>query len=48
MLNVKRVVLRSRPGKNGLPVPENFRVDEIMKSSDLKEGQVLVRTLPLS
>ncbi|KAI2654517.1 Prostaglandin reductase 2 [Labeo rohita] len=48
MLNVKRVVLRSRPGKNGQPSPENFRVEEIMKSSELKEGQVLVRTLFLS
>uniref|UniRef100_A0A8C1H000 15-oxoprostaglandin 13-reductase n=1 Tax=Cyprinus carpio TaxID=7962 RepID=A0A8C1H000_CYPCA len=48
MLNVKRVVLRSRPGKDGLPVPENFRVEEIMKSPELKEGQVLVRSLFLS
>ncbi|XP_016330880.1 prostaglandin reductase 2 [Sinocyclocheilus anshuiensis] len=48
MLNVKRVVLRSRPGKNGHPVPENFRVEEIMTSPELKEGQVLVRTLFLS
>ncbi|XP_051723386.1 prostaglandin reductase 2 isoform X1 [Ctenopharyngodon idella] len=48
MLNVKRVLLRSRPGKNGHPVPENFRVEEIRKSPELKQGQVLVRTLYLS
>ncbi|XP_051578555.1 prostaglandin reductase 2 isoform X2 [Myxocyprinus asiaticus] len=48
MLKVKRAVLQSRPGKNGHPVPENFRVEEMMKSSELKEGQVLVRTLFLS
>lgn len=48
MLKVKRVVLHSRPGKNGHPVPGNFRVEETVKSSELKEGQVLVRTLCLS
>lgn len=48
MLNVKKVVLRSRPGKNGIPIPENFRVDDVLESSRLKEGQVFVRTLFLS
>lgn len=48
MLKVKRVVLYSRPGRNGHPVPESFRVEEIVKPSELKEGEVLVRTLFLS
>lgn len=48
MLNVTRVVLSSRPGNSGQPVKENFRVEETTTSSELKEGQVLVRTLYLS
>ncbi|XP_057199109.1 prostaglandin reductase 2 isoform X2 [Triplophysa rosa] len=48
MLKAKRVVLHSRPGKNGHPVPEDFRVEETVKPSELKEGEVLVRTLYLS
>ncbi|XP_022528634.2 prostaglandin reductase 2 isoform X1 [Astyanax mexicanus] len=48
MLAVKRVVLSSRPGKNGQPVPSNFRVEESSLSTELNEGEVLVRTLYLS
>nr|XP_033498799.1 prostaglandin reductase 2-like [Epinephelus lanceolatus] len=47
-MQVKRVVLNSRPGKTGVPVPENFRVDEVTLATDLKDGEVLVRTLYLS
>ncbi|KAG7237989.1 hypothetical protein INR49_031343, partial [Caranx melampygus] len=45
---VQRVVLNSRPGKNGAPVPENFRLEETTFAPDLKDGEVLVRTLYLS
>ncbi|XP_034713686.1 prostaglandin reductase 2 [Etheostoma cragini] len=45
---VQRVVLNSRPGKNGVPVPENFRLEETTLVPDLKDGEVLVRTLYLS
>lgn len=48
MLNVQRILLNSRPGNNGVPVPENFRMEETSLPQDLKEGQVLVRTLYLS
>ncbi|XP_066540606.1 prostaglandin reductase 2 [Hoplias malabaricus] len=48
MLSVQRVVLSSRPGNNGSPVPENFRLEETTLPTDLKQGQVLVRTLYLS
>ncbi|KAL7873336.1 hypothetical protein AOLI_G00124070 [Acnodon oligacanthus] len=48
MLTVQRVVLSSRPGNNGSPVPENFRVEEASLATDLKQGEVLVRTLYLS
>ncbi|XP_055361481.1 prostaglandin reductase 2 isoform X2 [Betta splendens] len=47
-MQVQRVVLHSRPGKNGAPVPENFRVEEATLASDLQDGDVLVRTLYLS
>uniref|UniRef100_A0A3B3Z850 Prostaglandin reductase 2 n=1 Tax=Periophthalmus magnuspinnatus TaxID=409849 RepID=A0A3B3Z850_9GOBI len=47
-MKVQRVVLASRPGKNGLPVPENFRLEERSLSAELKEGEVLVRSLFLS
>ncbi|XP_007459850.1 PREDICTED: prostaglandin reductase 2 [Lipotes vexillifer] len=45
---VQRVVLNSRPGKNGNPVAENFRVEEINLPDNINEGQVQVRTLYLS
>uniref|UniRef100_A0A452QK82 15-oxoprostaglandin 13-reductase n=1 Tax=Ursus americanus TaxID=9643 RepID=A0A452QK82_URSAM len=45
---VQRVVLNSRPGKNGNPVAENFRVEEVNLSDNINEGQVQVRTLYLS
>lgn len=47
-MQVQRVVLNSRPGTNGVPVPENFRVEETTLTPDLKDGEVLVRTLYLS
>ncbi|KAM7376171.1 hypothetical protein PAMP_005916 [Pampus punctatissimus] len=47
-MQVQRVVLNSRPGKNGVPVPENFRLEEISLKPDLTDGDVLVRTLYLS
>ncbi|XP_071354795.1 prostaglandin reductase 2 isoform X1 [Trachinotus anak] len=47
-MQVQRVVLNSRPGKNGAPVPENFRLEETTLTSDLKDGEALVRTLYLS
>ncbi|XP_049917153.1 prostaglandin reductase 2-like isoform X1 [Epinephelus moara] len=47
-MQVQRVVLNSRPGINGVPVPENFRVEETTLTPDLKDGEVLVRTLYLS
>lgn len=45
---MQRVVLNSRPGKNGTPLPENFRLEDTTLSSDLEDGDVLVRTLYLS
>ncbi|XP_041809768.1 prostaglandin reductase 2 [Chelmon rostratus] len=47
-MQVQRVVLSSRPGKNGVPVPENFRLEETTLAPDLKDGEILVRTLHLS
>ncbi|XP_070835101.1 prostaglandin reductase 2 [Chaetodon trifascialis] len=47
-MQVQRVVLNSRPGKNGAPVAENFRLEETTLAPDLKDGEVLVRTLYLS
>ncbi|XP_055144829.1 prostaglandin reductase 2 isoform X2 [Symphalangus syndactylus] len=45
---VQRVVLNSRPGKNGNPVAENFRMEEVYLPDDINEGQVQVKTLYLS
>ncbi|XP_060919149.1 prostaglandin reductase 2 [Labrus mixtus] len=47
-MQVQRVVLNSRPGKNGTPVPENFRLENSTLTADLEDGEVLVRTLYLS
>ncbi|KAM9354579.1 prostaglandin reductase 2 isoform 1-T2 [Pholidichthys leucotaenia] len=47
-MQVQRVVLNSRPGIHGVPVPENFHLEEITLGPDLKDGEVLVRTLYLS
>lgn len=47
-MKVQRVVLASRPGKNGAPDPENFCLEEKTLSTELKEGEVLVKTLYLS
>ncbi|XP_051833590.1 prostaglandin reductase 2 isoform X1 [Antechinus flavipes] len=48
MMRVHRIILNSRPGKNGNPVAENFRMEEINLPDKLNEGQVKVRTLYLS
>uniref|UniRef100_A0ABI8A7Y3 Prostaglandin reductase 2 n=1 Tax=Felis catus TaxID=9685 RepID=A0ABI8A7Y3_FELCA len=45
---IQRVVLNSRPGKNGNPVAENFRIEEVNLPDNINEGQVQVRTLYLS
>ncbi|KAM3594392.1 uncharacterized protein V6R79_007148 [Siganus canaliculatus] len=47
-MQVQRVVLNSRPGNTGVPVPENFRIEEATLSAELKDGEVLARTLYLS
>lgn len=44
-MNNQRVVLASRP--KGAPKPENFRVEQV-PVRDLKEGEVLIKTLYLS
>lgn len=48
MSRILKVVLHSRPGINGEPIPENFRLEEGTLDTDLKRGEVLVRTLYLS
>nr|XP_058149071.1 prostaglandin reductase 2 [Dasypus novemcinctus] len=45
---VQRVVLNSRPGKNGNPVAENFCMEEVSLPDNIIEGQVKARTLYLS
>ncbi|KAM9203030.1 prostaglandin reductase 2 isoform 2-T2 [Dugong dugon] len=45
---VQRMVLNSRPGKNGNPVAGNFRLEEVSLPDNIAEGQVQVRTLYLS
>lgn len=47
-MKVQRVVLQSRPGKDGIPAPENFCLEGMTLSPELKDGEVLVRTLYLS
>ncbi|XP_013871973.1 prostaglandin reductase 2 [Austrofundulus limnaeus] len=47
-MQVKRVVLNSRPGKNAEPSPGNFRLEETTLAPDLPDGEVLVRTVYLS
>ncbi|XP_059209470.1 prostaglandin reductase 2 [Centropristis striata] len=47
-MQVKKIVLNSRPGNDGEPVPENFRLEETTLAADLKDGEVLLRTLWLS
>lgn len=47
-MQVRRVVLNSRPGVNGVPVTENFLLEETTLAPDLNDGEVLVRTLFLS
>ncbi|XP_056151750.1 prostaglandin reductase 2 isoform X3 [Lampris incognitus] len=47
-MRAQRVTLNSRPGKNGVPVPENFRLEETTLPLDLQPGEVLVRTAYLS
>ncbi|KAM9786400.1 prostaglandin reductase 2 isoform X1 [Syngnathus typhle] len=45
---LKKVVLNSRPGPNGVPGPANFRLEESTLEPGLEEEEVLVRTLYLS
>uniref|UniRef100_A0A670XZE1 15-oxoprostaglandin 13-reductase n=1 Tax=Pseudonaja textilis TaxID=8673 RepID=A0A670XZE1_PSETE len=45
---IQRVILHSRPGINGVPVAENFCMEEATLSDKIDEGQVKVRTLYLS
>ncbi|KAM9238489.1 prostaglandin reductase 2 [Leptosomus discolor] len=45
---IQRVVLNSRPGKNGAPVAENFRLEQSTIADTIQGGQVRVRTLYLS
>ncbi|NXN99858.1 PTGR2 reductase, partial [Rhinopomastus cyanomelas] len=45
---IQRVVLNSRPGKNGVPLAENFRLEQSRIADTIQAGQVLVRTLYLS
>ncbi|XP_069640435.1 prostaglandin reductase 2 isoform X2 [Haliaeetus albicilla] len=45
---IQRVVLNSRPGKNGVPVAENFRLEQSTIADTIQAGQVRVRTLYLS
>ncbi|XP_074765718.1 prostaglandin reductase 2 isoform X4 [Athene noctua] len=45
---IQRVVLNSRPGKNGVPVAENFRLEQSAIADTIQAGQVRVRTLYLS
>ncbi|CAL8284502.1 unnamed protein product [Lota lota] len=47
-MHVQRILLNSRPGNNGAPVSENFRLEDTSLQLDLSEGEVLVRTLYLS
>lgn len=35
-------------GKNGVPVPENFRLEKTTLAPDLQDGDVLARTFYLS
>ncbi|XP_053801416.1 prostaglandin reductase 2 isoform X3 [Vidua chalybeata] len=45
---IQRVVLNSRPGKNGVPVAENFRLEQSTIADTVQAGHVLVKTLYLS
>ncbi|XP_077320679.1 prostaglandin reductase 2-like isoform X1 [Lithobates pipiens] len=47
-MKINRIVLASRPGNDGEPVPENFRLEEAELSEELKDGQVLAKTLYIS
>ncbi|CAL9687141.1 unnamed protein product [Knipowitschia caucasica] len=47
-MKVQCVGLMSRPGNDGVPGPEHFQLLEKDLSTDLEEGEVLVRTLYLS
>lgn len=47
-MRVQRVLLNSRPGNNGVPLPENFRLEETTLTGEPTDGEVLVRTLYLS
>lgn len=48
MANVFSNDLFIHTGTDGVPVSDNFRVEETTLAPDLKDGEVLVRTLCLS
>ncbi|KAM9147948.1 prostaglandin reductase 2 isoform 3-T4 [Pangshura tecta] len=48
VMMIQRVVLNSRPGKNGVPVAENFRMEAVPLPDKITDGQVQARTLYLS
>ncbi|XP_077117523.1 prostaglandin reductase 2 isoform X5 [Ranitomeya variabilis] len=47
-MKVQRMVLASRPGNDGEPVTENFRLEEADVTEELMDGQVLTQTLYIS
>ncbi|XP_018420384.1 PREDICTED: prostaglandin reductase 2-like [Nanorana parkeri] len=47
-MKIKQFVLVSRPGNDGEPVAENFRLEEVDLSDDLIDGLVLAKTLYIS
>lgn len=47
-MNTLNILFCLWKGKNGHPSPDNFRVEELSLSTELKQGEVLVRTLYLS
>ncbi|XP_056403106.1 prostaglandin reductase 2 isoform X4 [Hyla sarda] len=47
-MKVKRVVLASRPGNDGEPATENFRLEETDLTEELMDGQVMTKTLYIS
>ncbi|XP_073494947.1 prostaglandin reductase 2 [Phyllobates terribilis] len=47
-MKVKRTLLASRPGNDGEPTTENFRLEEADVTEELMDGQVLTQTLYIS
>ncbi|XP_064421108.1 prostaglandin reductase 2 [Latimeria chalumnae] len=48
MTLVQRIVLNSRPGKEGEPVPQNFRLENASLQDEIGSGEVKVKTFYLS